>query len=158
MNNKKVAGVAATTPATELESGCQPSFPMPILPKIPVDVKVLYDLKTRNVPNRDVVEAVRTIYPACESPLLSKCRNYAQYGIGLRQPAVTLLREHFKLTPPGTSTRARRTKPNRIQCRLSDELYGLLQRRLVLSGKNTQDYLEALILTDLQTHAKELRK
>ena len=152
MSTKKVAGAAATAPATELESGCQPSFPVPILPAILADVKVLHDLKDRNVPNIDIVDTVRTIFPGFDSPLLSKCRN-PRTGIMLRPPAVRLLREHFKITDAHDNRRKPvRKKPNRIQCRLTDAMYDQLQRRLAQTGQNAQDYLEAIILADLQGH------
>ena len=181
MSRKKVAGAAATAPATELESGCQPSFPMSILteqgavvnpsdvticgpadsrtelsktPILPThllaDVKVLLELKDRNVPNIDIVDTVRTIFPGFDSPLLSKCRN-PRTGIMLRPPAVRLLREHFKITEARDSHRKpARKKPKRIQCRLTDAVYRALQRRISQTGRNVQDYLEGLILKDLE--------
>ncbi|MBR6905983.1 MAG: hypothetical protein IKN33_03420 [Selenomonadaceae bacterium] len=155
MTNKNVAGAAATAPATELEKGCQSSVSAPILPNLPPDVKVLQELKDRNVPNMDVVETVRAIFPGFDSPLLSKCRNHRQYGVGLREPAVKLLREHFKVTGQKGPRKPVRKKPHRIQCRVTDAVYEALQRRLERIGQNTQDYLESLILKDLKGECNE---
>ena len=158
MSIKNVAGAAATAPATELESGCQSSFPTPIVSKLPADVKMLEEFQARHIPYDDIVATMRTAFPGFDKSLLSKCRNHAQYGVGLRPPAVKLLQEHFRIMEPVDAPRKpARKKPRRIQCRLTDAVYDLLQRRLTQTGQNAQDYLEAVILADLQAHAKELR-
>ena len=155
MSTKKVAGAEATAPATGQETGVESSFPIPILPTTLADVKVLLELKDRNVPNIDIVDTVRTIFPGFDSPLLSKCRN-PRTGIMLRPPAVRILREHFKITEARDNHRKPvRKKPHRIQCRVSDATYSLLQRRLAQTGQNVQDYLEGLILRDVKGECNE---
>lgn len=152
MNTKKVASAAATAPATEPESGCQPSFPIPILSDEWADVKVLRALQEMKVNNTDIVDTLRETYAGFDKSLLSKCRSHEKYGIRLISPAVRLLQTHFGIialaTPAGRRKPARQ-KPHRCQCRVTSAVYGLLQRRISQTGQTMQEYLEQLILKDL---------
>ncbi len=150
MSTKKVAGTEATAPATGQETGVEASFPIPILPHIPADVKLLEGFEARHIPYADIVEVVRSAFPGFDKSLLSKCRNYRRYGVGLRSGAVKLLEDHFRIQGREGHRQPARKKPRRIQCRITEAVYGLLQRRIAQTGQNIQDYLEALILADLK--------
>ena len=69
-----------------------------------------------------------------------------------------LLREQFAADPQAAPRKPARRKPMRIQCRLSEAAYRLLQRRLAQTGVNIQDYLEGLIIADLLAHQDELNE
>ena len=131
--------------------------PMPIVTKLPPDVKVLRDfVKRRHIPLMDILEVVQTIYPRCDKSLLSKCAHGEETGAKLRDDAMRALMVHFREDGKQTSPEHRRKKPNRCVCRVTDAVYAALQRRLQQTGQSVQDYLEALILADLQTHRKEI--
>lgn len=124
---------------------------------LPLDVKMMAEFKERHILDMDQVEVVRTIYPGFDGTLLSKCRNYRKYGVRIRTDALNALAEHFRVTEADAPRRPARKKANRVQCRLSNELFKLLQRRIAQTGQTAQDYLESVIIADLQAHAKELR-
>lgn len=135
------------------------SQPMPIVTKLPPDVKVLRDfVKRRHIPMMDLLEVVQTIYPRCDKSLLSKCAHGEETGAKLRDDALKALMVHFREDGAQTaSTERRRKKPNRCVCRVTDAVFEALQRRLQQTGQSVQDYIEALILADLQAHRKELK-
>lgn len=134
------------------------SQPMPIVTKLPRDVKALRDfVKRRHIPLIDLLEVVQTIYPRCDKSLLSKCAHGEETGAKLRDDAMRALMVHFREDGQAATVRPARKKQHRIQCRVGDAVYEALQRRLKQAGQNTQDYLEALILADLQTHREELK-
>lgn len=135
----------------------QTSFPMSILPGDPPDVKVLKVLEIKKADRVEIVDVVRKRFKGFDNSLITKCKNYEKYGVGLRREAVKLLREHFHIEAQEAQRQPRRTKPKRIQCRLTETLYATLQRRLAQSGQTAQEYLESIIVADLQAHAKELR-
>lgn len=145
MSTKKVAGAAPTAPATGQETGVEASFPIPILPDDPADVKVIKTLQGMKVDGSEIVEVVREIYKGFDKSLISKCKKFEHYGVGLRAPAVALLRERFGLNAPEPPAQPRRQRPNRCQCRLADDLYASLQRHLARTGQTMQAYLEDLI-------------
>lgn len=158
MTKKSVAGAAATAPATELESGCQSSFPIPILPDLPADVKAIVELQdNRRIPTADIVEVVAAIYPKFDRFLLSKVRHGDETGVRLRADAQHELLTHFKVTQDASKAKRtpNRSKPKRISCRLTEAMYEALQRRLAQTGQTAQKYIEAMIVTDLKEHLKE---
>lgn len=133
--------------------------PMPIVTKLPPDVKVLRDfVKRRHIPLMDMLEVVQTIYPRCDKSLLSKCAHGEETGAKLRDDAMRALMVHFREDGQRVSPERRRTKPNRCVCRVTDAVYEALQRRLQQTGQSVQDYIEALILADLQAHREELKR
>lgn len=152
---KAVQAVGAAKPQ-DGKNESQPSFPIPILPDLPADVKMLREFQERNIPNMDIIDTMRTAWPGFDKTLLSKCRNHKHYGVGLRREAVKLLSEHFHMDEPTARHQPNRKKPHRIQCRVSDATYSLLQRRIAQTGQSTQDYLESIILADIKSHEKEL--
>ena len=159
INEKAVPLVAQQEPrGTEDGKANQNPEPMPIVTKLPPDVKVLRDfIKRRHIPLIDLLEVVQTIYPRCDKSLLSKCAHGEETGARLRDDAMKALTVHFREDGQTATVRPARKKQHRIQCRVGDAVYEALQRRLKQAGQNTQDYLEALILADLQTHREELK-
>lgn len=157
MSKKEAVQAAPTAEPQRGKNDEQTSFPMSILPGDPPDVKVLKALEIKKADRRDIVDVVRKRFEGFDNSLITKCKNYEKYGVGLRREAVKLLREHFHIEAQEAQRQPRRTKPKRIQCRLTDELYSLLQRRMAQSGQTAQEYLESIIVADLQAHAKELR-
>lgn len=134
----------------------QNSRPMPILPKLPKDVKVLRDfVKRRHIPMMDLLEVVQTIYPRCDKSLLSKCAHGEETGAKLRDDALRALTVHFREDGTQTNPERRRKKPNRCVCRVTDAVFEALQRRLRQTGQSVQDYIEALILADLRIHRND---
>lgn len=134
------------------------SRPMPIVTKLPPDVKVLRDfVKRRHIPMMDLLEVVQTIYPRCDKSLLSKCAHGEETGAKLRDDALRALTVHFQEDGTQPNPERRRKKPNRCVCRVTDAVFEALQRRLRQTGQSVQDYIEALILADLQAHRKELK-
>ena len=133
--------------------------PMPIVTKLPPDVKVLRDfVKRRHIPLMDMLEVVQTIYPRCDKSLLSKCIHGEETGARLRDDALKVLVLHFREDSRQASPERRRAKPNRCVCRVTDAIFKALQRRLQQTGQSVQDYIEALLLADLQAHREELKQ
>ena len=100
----------------------------------------------RGIPVRDMVEVVAAIYPKYDKVLHSKCEHGEEYGIRLRADAERTLKEHFALTGPDAPRRPRRSKPCRVQVRLTEAAYRLLQQAIARSGTTMQDLIEGLIL------------
>lgn len=143
-NEEAAPLVAQQEPQVE-KTVSQSSLSTAILPDTPADVKMLLEFQNRHIPAMDVVETVRTIYPGFDNPLLSKCRNYRQYGIALRRDAVSLLAEQFAITEQKAQKQPNRKKPKRVQCRLTEALYSRLQKELERTGLTMQGFIENLI-------------
>lgn len=154
MSNEKAVQAAPTAEPHRGKNESQTSFPMSILPNLPADVKLLREFQQRNIPNIDIVETMRAAFPGFDSPLLSKCRNYKHYGVGLRREAVKLLSDYFQIEAPAVKRQPRRRKPKRITCRLTDAQYDALQRRLAQTGQTAQEYIECLIVRELSAHGQ----
>lgn len=158
MTNENAAPlVAQQKPQTGKE--VQTSKPTPIVNHLPPDVKVLQDfIKCQHIPLNELLAVVKTIYPRCDKSLLSKCAHGDETGAKLRDDAMAALTIRFAEISQMASPERRRKKPNRCVCRLTDAVFAALQRLLKQRGQSVQDYLEALILADLQAHAKELKR
>lgn len=100
----------------------------------------------RHIPVSQMVEVVRTLYPGYDKPLHSKVDNGDKYGIRLRADAEKLLISHFAGNERKRRKSDKRKKPKRIQARVSETVYGALQRHLLNAGITMQDFLEELIL------------
>lgn len=108
----------------------------------------------RHIPVSDMVEVVRTLYPGYDKPLHSKVDNGKKYGIRLRADAEKLLLHHF--TESNQARRNdRRKKPKRIQARVSETIYGTLQRHISDAGITMQDFIEGLIFDFIEKHKEE---
>lgn len=92
---------------------------------------------------KEIVEAVRTVYPKYDKALQSKCENGELYGIRLRPDAMRMLTDRYL---PDRKRQENRKKPNRVHARLTDAAYEQLMRILQREGKTMQDFLETLIL------------
>lgn len=152
MSKKEAVQAAPTAEPQKGKNECTTSFPMPILTRVPDDVKMLEEFQRRNIPNIDIIDTMRTAWPGFDKSLLSKCRNYKHYGVSLRREAVKLLSEHFHLEALEAKRQPRRRKPKRITCRLTKAVYEALQRRLAQTGQTAQEYIETMILADLKAH------
>lgn len=100
----------------------------------------------RHIPVADMVDVVRTLYPGYDKPLHSKVDNGEKYGIRLRPDAEKLLLHHFAMNDRKRRKGDHRKKPKRIQARVSEQVYGVLQRITEQSGQTMQEFLEGLIL------------
>lgn len=109
----------------------------------------------RHIPVADMVEVVRTLYPGYDKPLHSKVDNGDKYGIRLRADAEKLLLHHFAENDRKCRRSDRRKKPKRIQARVSETIYGTLQRHISNAGITMQDFIEGLIFDFIEKHKEE---
>lgn len=120
-----------------------------ILSDQPADVKaenLLKQVEASGVKPSEMVAVVQNLYPGYDRFLHSKCKNGEQYGIMLRPDATSAIITRFAPELRNSHRRDVRTKPRRIQARLSEALYGALQRRLQALGITTQQWIEDLAL------------
>lgn len=109
----------------------------------------LRDLRVRcQLPVKDMVEVVRTIYPKYDKTVQSKCENSGSYGTMLMPDALQLLYQVFD--PDALEGRSKPKKErHRLTCRISARLedgdYRALQQHLEADGYSTMQEL----LTDL---------
>ena len=109
----------------------------------------LRDLRMRRqLPVKDMVEVVRTLYPKFDKTVQSKCENGRAYGVSLRPDALEALYRAFD--PEALESRRRLKKEKhrltcRISARLEDDDYKALQQHLEADGYSTMQEL----LTDL---------
>lgn len=109
----------------------------------------LRDLRVRcQLPVKDMVEVVRTIYPKYDKTVQSKCENGSTYGVSLRPDALEALYRAFD--PDALEGRSKPKKErHRLTCRISARLedgdYRALQQHLEADGYSTMQEL----LTDL---------
>ena len=92
-----------------------------------------------------MVEVVQQIYPKYDNTVQSKCEHGDEYGINLRSDAMRALLHRFAPDRQIARKKGKRTKPHRGQARLSDAVYGQLQRLITRSGVTMQDFIEGLI-------------
>lgn len=149
MSTKKAAALVAQRRPQE-GNGSSTKIPNSIVPNLPPDVKAIRDFsERRHIPVADIVEVVRTIYPKYDKFLHSRCVHGDETGVMLRPDALKALLIHFREDEGKRPSQPRRRKPNRIQCRVSDALYGVLQRHVARASVTMQDYLEALIIAHI---------
>ena len=142
-------------------NGNSTQIPDSIVQNLPPDVKAIRDFsERRHIPVSDMVEVVRTLYPKYDRFLHSRCAHGDETGVMLRPDALRTLQLHFQEDGAKRPAERPRKKPNRVQCRLSDRLYTLLQQHIAQTGQTTQEYLEDLIIANLtkeKAHGHELR-
>jgi len=105
---------------------------------------------SQDIPAKDMVDVVRTIYPRFDKPLLSKCQHHELYGIDLRDDAMAALRQRYPAPTVATPTEeaqatdaAQSPKRDthrlscRISCRLEDDEYEALRRYVRADGYDT---------------------
>ena len=109
----------------------------------------LRDLRMRRqLPVKDMVEVVRTLYPKFDKTVQNKCENGSAYGVSLRPDALEALYRAFD--PESLESRRKPKKEKhrltcRISARLEDDDYKALQQHLEADGDSTMQEL----LTDL---------
>lgn len=110
----------------------------------------LRDLRMRlQLPVKDMVEVVRTLYPKFDKTVQSKCENGSAYGVLLRPDALEALYRAFD--PEALESRKKPKKEkHRLTCRISARLedgdYKALQQHLEADGYSTmQDLLTDLV-------------
>lgn len=109
----------------------------------------LRDLRVqKQLPVKDMVEVVRTLYPKFDKTMQSKCENGGAYGVSLRPDAMEALYKRFApeiLEGRRMPHKERHRLTCRISARLEDEDYKALQQHLEADGYSTMQEL----LTDL---------
>jgi len=109
---------------------------------------------SKGVPARDMVAVVQQLYPKYDKTIQSKCERGEDYGIQLRKDAMAALVERF--APEQIKGGDRHKRQCRIQCRLDDDVYEDLRRCVIEDGfKNTQEWLERLVITYLATRSRK---
>ena len=130
----------------------------PIIPAIPAKVKADNPLQRlrleRGIPVKDMVEVVQALYPKYDKTVQSKVEHGNEYGINLRPDAMRALLNRFAPDRRSAARAPRRTKPYRVQARLSERVYGQLQQLTAQTGTTMQDLLERLIV-DFLANRKE---
>lgn len=104
---------------------------------------------SKQIPAKDMVAVVQTLYPKYDKTVQSKCENGEAYGVSLRPDALSALYDHF--APELAQARATAKKDrHRLTCRISARLetadYELLQQLITDEGyATTQDWLTATV-------------
>lgn len=110
----------------------------------------LRDLRMRlQLPVKDMVEVVRTLYPKFDKTVQSKCENGGAYGVVLRPDAMEALYRAFDPEALESCKKLKKEK-HRLTCRISARLedgdYKALQQHLEADGYSTmQDLLTDLV-------------
>lgn len=119
-----------------------------ILPDVPPDVKIIREIRLKHgVPA--VVDTVKVLYPKYDRYIQSRVEHGDETGICLRRDAMAALVGRFATESEKPPRSDHRSKPRRVQARLSEASYMALQRAVTRSGCTMQDFLEGLILKAL---------
>lgn len=110
----------------------------------------LRDLRVqKQLPVKEMVEVVRTLYPKFDKTVQSKCENGGSYGIALRPDAMEALYKRFApevLEGRRLAHKERHRLTCRISARLENDDYAALQQHLKADGYATmQDLLTDLV-------------
>ena len=104
---------------------------------------------TKQIPAKDMVAVVQSLYPKYDKTVQSKCENGETYGVTIRPDAMKALYKRFA---PEHLERPKRTRHGqhrltcRISCRLGNEDYKALQQLIEASGCATvQDWLTGIV-------------
>ena len=109
------------------------------------DVKpanLLRQIEESGVKPAEMIATVQRLYPGYEKTLHSKCKNGEKYGIMLRPDAMAAVVTRFAPELRNGLRSDRRSKPRRVQARLSEAVYGALQRALRAKGVTVQQWIE----------------
>lgn len=104
---------------------------------------------SRQIPAKEMVAVVQTIYPKYDKTVQSKCENGSAYGVSLRKDAMDALYAAF--APEVLEARTMKSKERhrltcRISARLEDADYESLQQYIQADGYATmQDWLTAMV-------------
>ena len=113
-------------------------------------VEELRDLRiAKQIPAKDMVAVVQTLYPKYDKTVQSKCENGDAYGVSIRPDAMKALYEQFapeRLEAPKRTRHGQHRLTCRISCRLENEDYEALQQLIKASGCATvQDWLTGIV-------------
>ena len=104
---------------------------------------------TKQIPAKDMIAVVQSLYPKYDKTVQSKCENGEAYGVTIRPDAMKALYERFapeRLEPPKRTRHGQHRLTCRISCRLEDEDYAALQQLIEASGCATvQDWLTGIV-------------
>lgn len=110
-----------------------------------VNLELVQLRKHANVQAKEMVEVVKQLYPRYDKTIQSRVEHGSETGIQLRPDATKTLVQRFAPELLRLSRKPQRKKPNRIQARLPDELYGRLQLHLEHTRLTVQDFIEELV-------------
>ena len=105
---------------------------------------------SKQIPAKEMVEVVQTIYPKYDKTVQSKCENGEAYGVCLRPDAMKAL--YAKFAPDILeATKRRKGERHRLTCRISGRLetpvYEALQQHIQADGfATTQEWVTAMAL------------
>lgn len=138
-----------TAPRQQSQSPGETGVPMGsttcIVPDQIPDVKptnLLRQIEEDGVKPSEMIAVVQRLYPGYEKTLHSKCKNGEKYGVMLRPDAIAAIVTQFAPELRNNRRRDVRTKPRRIQARLSEAVYGALQQALRVKGVTVQRWIE----------------
>ena len=104
-------------------------------------------LSENGISPKEAVSTLRPRFPSFDKTLLSKCQNPDKYGVVLHPDGLKALQNAFSFSAE-QETKGKKHKSGghrlrcRISCRLEDEDYAALQRRVSADGYITmQDWL-----------------
>lgn len=109
------------------------------------------------ISNNDMIKAVHAQFPGFSKIQNSMCSNPEKYGVCLLPEAEKLLIDAFGNAPglqtadtaPAAPSRPKRTKPNRLVCYLTDEIYKSIREMMDEQGFTTVQEFLNVILTKL---------
>ena len=108
--------------------------------------------EARGVAPADIIAIIQKQFPKYDKTLHSKCENVNKYAVEPCEEAFKLLDEHYGIV----KKHERRTKANRVICRLSEEDYQAFKAAIAQSSYATmQAYLERTIKRFINRHRKE---
>lgn len=112
--------------------------------------KELRELRlSKQIPAKDMVAVVQSLYPKYDKTVQSKCENGEAYGVDIRPDAMTALYERFapeRLEPPRKTRHGQHRLTCRISARLETADYEALQQLILAAGyATTQDWLSAIV-------------
>ncbi|WP_409969572.1 hypothetical protein RFF05_06580 [Bengtsoniella intestinalis] len=103
----------------------------------------------KNIPTKDMVATVQTVYPKYDKTIQSKCENGGDYGVTISQAAMDTLYDTFdpdRSTARKSRTADRHRLPCRITCRLTEKDYQALQQLVDDKGyPSMQDWMAAVV-------------
>lgn len=108
----------------------------------------------KKLAGKDLIAVVQRLYPKYDKVIQSKVEHGDEYGICLRKDAMEALIRQFAPEWRPKRRRDLRSKPRRVQCRLTETVFNAMQKHMRDTGQNTQDFLEGIILKYL-TERKE---
>ena len=131
------------------------------IPQLSEDVKtgILTELRRKkHIAAKDIVEAVRKLYPKYDKTLQSKCEHGTEYGIQLRCDAVYALLTEFA-PELLEAERHRRNGRHRLKCSVSCRLHDEDYAELIKSANNDGfDTIQSLLTHIIREYLKSKRK